>query len=156
MDESRVRYLSSLMDQCVNVEVSTMPIITHSYDDTKKHARAIDAVSDSQLVVTKYRSGYAPPLDIPFDDFGNPAASNDNNLPDANGLHLYYIATLLNGNVNLGSNISNGGSDISDPTLGANRTMRIDSKASTLGRKQSGRTGKSISQKLFGGHKVCS
>lgn len=68
LDEKRVRNIRNFMVHSANIEKKVFPIINQCLDGIIKAAEQIDEKEDSLLVVERYKSGFTPPDDIPFED----------------------------------------------------------------------------------------
>lgn len=71
MDEKRITELQKLMKQSADIERKVFPILNQCLDGITKAADSINPTEDSRLVIEKYKSGFLPPADIPFEDLGN-------------------------------------------------------------------------------------
>lgn len=68
MDESRIKNVRKIILQCVEIERNVLPIIERCLQCMAQHANDIKADSDSQEVISRYRSGYGLPSDYAFID----------------------------------------------------------------------------------------
>ncbi|KAK3857146.1 hypothetical protein Pcinc_036584, partial [Petrolisthes cinctipes] len=72
LDEKRINNFKNLLKKSVEIERSVFPIINKCLDGIVSAAESIDEHSDSQVVIERYKSGFTPPGDIPFDDLSTP------------------------------------------------------------------------------------
>ena len=56
------------MLKSVDIERAVAPIITQCLDGIEKAAEEIDEKTDMLLVIERYKSGFQPPGDFPFED----------------------------------------------------------------------------------------
>jgi len=75
MDEKRINNFKNLLIKSVDIERSVFPIINKCLDGIVSAANRIDDKQDSQLVIERYKSGFTPPGDIPFDDLSTPRSN---------------------------------------------------------------------------------
>ncbi|XP_008478375.1 formin-binding protein 1-like isoform X1 [Diaphorina citri] len=68
LDEKRVRNIRNFMVHSANIEKKVFPIINQCLDGIIKAADQINEKEDSALVIERYKSGFTPPGDIPFED----------------------------------------------------------------------------------------
>lgn len=66
------------MMKSVEIERAVAPIIAQCLDGIEKAANEINEKEDTQLVIERYKSGFQPPGDIPFEDL-SVAKSYDSN-----------------------------------------------------------------------------
>jgi len=71
LEEKRIKCIKNFFVKSVEVEREVLPIISQCLDCMEKSADSIDEKEDTRLVVEKYKSGFQPPGDIPFDDLSN-------------------------------------------------------------------------------------
>ncbi|XP_076068934.1 formin-binding protein 1-like Cip4 isoform X12 [Oratosquilla oratoria] len=77
MDEKRINDFRNLIKKSVDIERSVFPIINKCLDGIVQAADNIDEKRDSQYVIERYKSGFTPPGDIPFDDLSTPRQNGD-------------------------------------------------------------------------------
>ncbi|CAG0887195.1 unnamed protein product [Darwinula stevensoni] len=68
IDEKRTASVKTYLKKSVEVEKAVFPIIDKCLEGIIKAADSINEVEDSKLVVERYKSGFTPPEDIPFED----------------------------------------------------------------------------------------
>ncbi|CAH1401186.1 unnamed protein product [Nezara viridula] len=68
LDEKRIRNIRNFMVHSVQVERNVFPIINQCLDGIVNAANTINEKEDSLLVIERYKSGFEPPGDIPFED----------------------------------------------------------------------------------------
>ncbi|XP_074655533.1 cdc42-interacting protein 4 homolog isoform X2 [Tubulanus polymorphus] len=76
MDENRGQKIQEFIKLCAKTERDVIPIINTCIDGMEVAAAEIDVAKDSQLVIEKYKSGYEPPDDIPFEDLSTGVPNN--------------------------------------------------------------------------------
>jgi len=74
LDERRIKCIKNFILKAVQVEKEVLPIVSQCLDEMAQCAEAIDEKEDSKVVIEKFKSGFLPPGDIPFEDL----SSNDN------------------------------------------------------------------------------
>ncbi|XP_073981707.1 formin-binding protein 1-like Cip4 isoform X3 [Rhodnius prolixus] len=72
LDEKRIRSIRNFMIQSVDVERNVFPIINQCLDGIVNAAKLINEKEDTLLVIERYKSGFDPPSDFPFDDLSRP------------------------------------------------------------------------------------
>ncbi|KAK8399943.1 hypothetical protein O3P69_002972 [Scylla paramamosain] len=77
LDEKRINNFKNLLKKSVDIERAVFPIINKCLDGIVSAADSIDEKFDSQLVIERYKSGFTPPGDIPFDDLSTPRQNGD-------------------------------------------------------------------------------
>ncbi|XP_066998676.1 formin-binding protein 1-like isoform X2 [Anabrus simplex] len=68
MDEKRIKNLKNFMIHSVDIERDVFPIISKCLDGIVKAAEQINEKEDTLMVIERYKSGFHPPEDIPFED----------------------------------------------------------------------------------------
>jgi hypothetical protein len=71
MDEKRIKCIQNFLRKSAQTEQDVIPIVSQCLQGIQKSADTIDEKEDSQLVIEKYKSGFLPPNDIPFEDLSN-------------------------------------------------------------------------------------
>lgn len=72
MEERRIACVQNVMKRTADAHKQVIPIIVKCLDGVISAAESINPREDSYLVIEKYKSGYDPPEDIPFEDLSNP------------------------------------------------------------------------------------
>jgi hypothetical protein len=67
-DETRIKNIKNIMIQSVDIERNVFPIISKCLDGIVRAAEQINEKEDTQMVIERYKSGFQPPEDIPFED----------------------------------------------------------------------------------------
>ncbi|XP_056444296.1 formin-binding protein 1 isoform X10 [Gadus chalcogrammus] len=70
MEEKRIERVGDCMKTFADVDRQVLPIVGKCLDGMTKAAESIDAKTDSQLVVESFKSGFEPPGDVDFEDYG--------------------------------------------------------------------------------------
>ncbi|XP_019124623.1 formin-binding protein 1 isoform X1 [Larimichthys crocea] len=72
MEEKRIERLGICMKTFADVDRQVLPIVGKCLDGMTKGAEAIEPKTDSKQVVESYKSGFEPPGDVEFEDYGQP------------------------------------------------------------------------------------
>ncbi|XP_036972788.1 formin-binding protein 1 homolog isoform X22 [Acanthopagrus latus] len=70
MEEKRIERLGVCMKTFADVDRQVLPIVGKCLDGMTKAAESIEPKTDSQQVVESYKSGFEPPGDVEFEDYG--------------------------------------------------------------------------------------
>ncbi|KAG7477253.1 hypothetical protein MATL_G00092160 [Megalops atlanticus] len=70
MEEKRIERVGQSMKTFAEVDRSVLPIVGKCLDGMTKAAESIEPKSDSQQVIETYKSGFEPPGDVEFEDYG--------------------------------------------------------------------------------------
>ncbi|XP_023246540.1 formin-binding protein 1 homolog [Copidosoma floridanum] len=68
LDEKRIKNTRNYMLKSVEIERSVAPIIAQCLEGIEKAANEINEKEDTLLVIERYKSGFTPPGDFPFED----------------------------------------------------------------------------------------
>ncbi|XP_054270179.1 formin-binding protein 1-like isoform X3 [Macrosteles quadrilineatus] len=68
LDEKRIKNIKNFMIHSVDVERKVFPIINQCLDGIVTAANQINEKDDTLMVIERYKSGYQPPADFPFED----------------------------------------------------------------------------------------
>ncbi|RLU21677.1 hypothetical protein DMN91_006053 [Ooceraea biroi] len=68
LDEKRIKNMRNYMMKSVEIERAVAPIIAQCLDGIEKAASEINEKEDTMLVIERYKSGFQPPGDFPFED----------------------------------------------------------------------------------------
>merc|ERR1719189_1011107 len=71
MDEQRVRMIQNFMRKSAQTEQDVLPIVGQCLEGIQRCTDSINEKEDSSLVIEKYKSGFLPPGDIPFEDLSS-------------------------------------------------------------------------------------
>ncbi|CAG9773093.1 unnamed protein product [Ceutorhynchus assimilis] len=85
LDEKRIKNIKNFIRGSVDIERGVFPIINKCLDGILKAADIINEKEDTLLVIEKYKSGFLPPEDFPFEDLSkggsdSGSANNINNI----------------------------------------------------------------------------
>ncbi|KAJ8941310.1 hypothetical protein NQ318_017850 [Aromia moschata] len=85
LDEKRIKNIKNFIRASVDIERNVFPIINKCLDGILKAADIINEKEDTLLVIEKYKSGFQPPEDFPFEDLSkggsdSGSANNINNI----------------------------------------------------------------------------
>uniref|UniRef100_A0A8C4HUG9 Formin binding protein 1b n=1 Tax=Dicentrarchus labrax TaxID=13489 RepID=A0A8C4HUG9_DICLA len=70
MEEKRIERLGVCMQTFAEVDRQVLPIVGKCLDGMTKAAESIEPKTDSKQVVESYKSGFEPPGDVEFEDYG--------------------------------------------------------------------------------------
>uniref|UniRef100_A0AAV2IUV8 Formin binding protein 1 n=1 Tax=Knipowitschia caucasica TaxID=637954 RepID=A0AAV2IUV8_KNICA len=70
MEERRIEKLGVCMKTFADVDRQVLPIVEKCLDGMTKSAESIEPKTDSNQVVESYKSGFEPPGDVEFEDYG--------------------------------------------------------------------------------------
>ncbi|XP_029940151.1 formin-binding protein 1 isoform X17 [Salarias fasciatus] len=70
MEEKRIERLGVCMKTFADVDRQVLPIVGKCLDGMTKAAESIEPKADSKQVVESYKSGFEPPGDVEFQDYG--------------------------------------------------------------------------------------
>ncbi|XP_075872380.1 formin-binding protein 1 isoform X21 [Nelusetta ayraudi] len=70
MEEKRIERLGVCMKTYADVDRQVLPIVGKCLDGMTKGAESIEPKADSKQVVESYKSGFEPPGDVEFEDYG--------------------------------------------------------------------------------------
>ncbi|XP_035523813.1 formin-binding protein 1 isoform X4 [Morone saxatilis] len=70
MEEKRIERLGVCMKTFAEVDRQVLPIVGKCLDGMTKAAESIEPKTDSKQVVESYKSGFEPPGDVEFEDYG--------------------------------------------------------------------------------------
>ncbi|XP_060924364.1 formin-binding protein 1 isoform X1 [Limanda limanda] len=70
MEEKRIERLGVCMKTFADVDRQVLPIVGKCLDGMTKSAESIEPKTDSQQVVESYKSGFEPPGEVEFEDYG--------------------------------------------------------------------------------------
>ncbi|XP_078045515.1 formin-binding protein 1-like Cip4 isoform X1 [Augochlora pura] len=68
LDEKRIKNMRNYMLKSVEIERAVAPIIAQCLDGIEKAANEINEKEDTMVVIERYKSGFQPPGDFPFED----------------------------------------------------------------------------------------
>ncbi|XP_068609434.1 formin-binding protein 1 isoform X1 [Brachionichthys hirsutus] len=82
MEETRIDRLGVCMKTFADVDRQVLPIVGKCLDGMTKAAESIEPKTDSKQVVESYKSGFEPPGDVEFEDYGEAMkrTASDNSL----------------------------------------------------------------------------
>ncbi|XP_062268505.1 formin-binding protein 1 isoform X4 [Platichthys flesus] len=70
MEEKRIERIGVCMKTFADVDRQVLPIVGKCLDGMTKSAESIEPKTDSQQVVESYKSGFEPPGEVEFEDYG--------------------------------------------------------------------------------------
>ncbi|KAJ3605750.1 hypothetical protein NHX12_027794 [Muraenolepis orangiensis] len=70
MEERRIERVGECMKTFADVDRQVLPIVGKCLDGMTKAAESIEAKNDSKQVVESFKSGFEPPGDVDFEDYG--------------------------------------------------------------------------------------
>jgi len=71
MDEQRVKMIQTFMRKSAQTEQDVLPIVGQCLEGIQRCTDSINEKEDSALVIEKFKSGFLPPGDIPFEDLSS-------------------------------------------------------------------------------------
>ncbi|XP_076316139.1 formin-binding protein 1 homolog isoform X1 [Tachypleus tridentatus] len=71
MDERRIACIQNFIKLFADIQRHVFPIVCKCLDGIVNAAETIDPKEDSRLVIEKFKSGFSPPEDHPFEDLSN-------------------------------------------------------------------------------------
>ncbi|XP_074106537.1 formin-binding protein 1-like Cip4 isoform X5 [Cotesia typhae] len=78
LDEKRIKNMRNYMLKSVEIERAVAPIISQCLEGIEKAANEVNEKEDTLLVIERFKSGFQPPGDFPFEDL-SVAKSYDSN-----------------------------------------------------------------------------
>ncbi|KAG1666607.1 Formin-binding protein 1 [Nymphon striatum] len=78
LDEKRMEKIQNFIKTASGIEKQVIPIVVACLDGMIKSAESIDPQSDTGLVIEKFKSGYDPPSELPFEDLSNRQNGDEN------------------------------------------------------------------------------
>uniref|UniRef100_A0A1B0CCR2 Putative cdc42-interacting protein cip4 n=1 Tax=Lutzomyia longipalpis TaxID=7200 RepID=A0A1B0CCR2_LUTLO len=78
IDEKRTKGIKEFIKSAADAESSVAPIIARCLEGIVKASESIDEKEDSLKVIERYKSGFTPPADIPFEDLSKVDAESSN------------------------------------------------------------------------------
>lgn len=89
LDEKRIKNIKNFIRSSVEIERNVFPIINKCLDGIVKSADSINEKEDSLLVIEKYKTGFPPPDDIPFEDLAKGGGGSDSgSSPSINSMQV--------------------------------------------------------------------
>jgi len=71
VDERRIKCFKNFILKAVHVEKEVLPIVSQCLDGVVSSAESIDEKEDTRIVIEKFKSGFSPPGDVPFEDLSS-------------------------------------------------------------------------------------
>jgi len=71
MDEQRVKMIQTFMRKSAQTEQDVLPIVGQCLEGIQRCTDSMNEKEDSAIVIEKYKSGFLPPGDIPFEDLSS-------------------------------------------------------------------------------------
>jgi hypothetical protein len=71
LDERRIREVADSVRISAEIHLKVLPIVQKCLDGMVAAAAEVNPAQDSQIVIGRYKSGFNPPGDIPFEDLSN-------------------------------------------------------------------------------------
>ncbi|XP_054714349.1 formin-binding protein 1-like isoform X2 [Uloborus diversus] len=101
MEERRIACIQNVMKRTADAHKQVLPIIQTCLNGIIGAAESINPREDSLLVIEKYKSGYSPPDDIPFEDLSNPRNGDlSSNTLSSNKMDTLTVKGTLSGGKN--------------------------------------------------------
>ncbi|XP_076342760.1 formin-binding protein 1-like isoform X10 [Tachypleus tridentatus] len=71
MDERRITCIQNFIKLSADIQRQVFPVVSRCLDGMVKASETVDPGQDSRLVIEKFKSGFSPPVDYPFEDLSN-------------------------------------------------------------------------------------
>ncbi|XP_046845264.1 formin-binding protein 1-like [Xenia sp. Carnegie-2017] len=84
-EEDHIARYAILLTQYSDVQAKVIPIINKCLEGMKVAAQIVDGGKDSQSLVDANKTGFSPPGDIPFEEYGKPATQQPGTPSDKKG-----------------------------------------------------------------------
>ncbi|XP_045460444.1 formin-binding protein 1-like isoform X2 [Harmonia axyridis] len=104
LDEKRIKNIKNFIYSSVKIERNVFPIINKCLDGILKASDIIDEKDDSKMVIERYKSGFEPPEDIPFEDLSKSGSDSGsthivNNIQPSNKIKdgVYTVKGTISG-----------------------------------------------------------
>jgi len=78
VDEKRIKCFKNFILKAVHVEKEVLPIVSQCLDGVVSSAESVDEKEDTRIVIEKYKSGFSPPGDVPFEDLSSADSASVN------------------------------------------------------------------------------
>ncbi|XP_076346756.1 formin-binding protein 1 homolog isoform X14 [Tachypleus tridentatus] len=78
MDERRITFIQNFIKLSADIQQHVFPIVNKCLDGIVKASETVDPKQDSRLVIERFKSGFSPPEDYPFEDLSNIKNSEGN------------------------------------------------------------------------------
>ncbi|KAK9731125.1 Repeat in HS1/Cortactin [Popillia japonica] len=87
LDEKRIKNMKNFIYSSVDIERKVFPIINKCLDGIERAADVINEKEDTLVVIEKYKSGFHPPEDFPFEELPK-SGSETGSTPNINSLQV--------------------------------------------------------------------
>ncbi|KAI4459074.1 proline-serine-threonine phosphatase interacting protein 1 [Holotrichia oblita] len=87
LDEKRIKNMKNFIYSSVDIERKVFPIINKCLDGIERAADVINEKEDTLVVIEKYKSGFHPPDDFPFEELPK-SGSETGSTPNINNLQV--------------------------------------------------------------------
>ncbi|XP_035291826.1 formin-binding protein 1 homolog isoform X9 [Anguilla anguilla] len=132
MEERRVEQVGVCMKTFAEVERQVLPIVGTCLDEMSRAAESIQPKADSQQVVECYKSGFEPPGDVEFEDYGLKRTASDSNLSHTRSRSKSKLWPFIKRN-RLSLKLGSGSEDLSHLPP-EQRRKRLQAKIQDIGR----------------------
>eukprot|EP00096_Caligus_rogercresseyi_P007037 TRINITY_DN2432_c0_g1_i1.p1 TRINITY_DN2432_c0_g1~~TRINITY_DN2432_c0_g1_i1.p1 ORF type:complete len:651 (-),score=227.12 TRINITY_DN2432_c0_g1_i1:616-2568(-) len=88
LDERRIKCIQNFINKTVKTEQEVLPIISQCLEEMLLCAESIHEKEDSALVIERYKSGFSPPGDYPFEDLSSNSSSQGSTGGDSPSVSL--------------------------------------------------------------------
>jgi len=78
VDERRIKCFKNFILKAVHVEQEVLPIVSQCLEGVVSSAENIDEKEDTRIVIEKFKSGFSPPSDVPFEDLSSADSASVN------------------------------------------------------------------------------
>ncbi|XP_022249416.1 formin-binding protein 1-like [Limulus polyphemus] len=100
MDERRICYLQNFLKQDANIQKQVICTVNKCLDAIVGAAKTVDSKKDCKLVIERLKTGFPPPQDVPFEDFGNAGYIENDTAPQV--VPTEKVETVQNTNISSG------------------------------------------------------
>ncbi|XP_065169257.1 cdc42-interacting protein 4 homolog isoform X2 [Atheta coriaria] len=87
LDEKRIKNIKNFIHSSVDIERNVFPIINTCLDGIVRAGDLINEKEDTQMVIERYKSGFSPPDDYPFEDLSRGGSDSGGSTPMINNMH---------------------------------------------------------------------
>lgn len=105
LDEKRIKNIKNFIHGTVEIERNVFPIISQCLDGIVRAGDCINEKEDSLLVIERYKSGFQPPDDFPFEDLSRPNTLENGSTHHVNstpGIHRVEPGYTVKGTISAG------------------------------------------------------
>ncbi|XP_017782498.1 PREDICTED: formin-binding protein 1-like [Nicrophorus vespilloides] len=86
LDEKRIKNIKNFINSSAEIERNVFPIINSCLDGIVRAGNMINEKEDTLLVIERYKSGFCPPEDFPFEDLSKGGSDSGGSTPMINSI----------------------------------------------------------------------